>query len=61
MTNPLTQLSDDEKLFQSSIAEFMQSEVKPFVEEMDEKAKHPPKGRKRSLHCHVQGSQLYWP
>jgi alkylation response protein AidB-like acyl-CoA dehydrogenase len=39
---PLTVLSEEEKLFQSSVREFAEAEIKPYVREMDEKQKIRP-------------------
>jgi alkylation response protein AidB-like acyl-CoA dehydrogenase len=39
---PLTVLSDEEKLFAASVREFAEAEIKPFVREMDEKQKIRP-------------------
>lgn len=39
---PLTVLSDEEKLFASSVREFAEAEIKPWVREMDEKGKIRP-------------------
>ncbi|QQS46010.1 MAG: acyl-CoA dehydrogenase [Acidobacteriota bacterium] len=39
---PLTVLSDEEKLFASSVREFAEAEIKPWVREMDEKCKIRP-------------------
>jgi alkylation response protein AidB-like acyl-CoA dehydrogenase len=39
----LTTLSDDEKLFQNSVYEFADREIRPLVREMDEHAKIPRK------------------
>ncbi len=39
---PLTILSDEEKLFASSVREFAEAEIKPWVREMDEKCKIRP-------------------
>src|SRR6266576_3854389 len=33
---PLTQLSEDEKLFQSTVRKFAREQVRPYVREMDE-------------------------
>ena len=38
---PLTQLSEDERLFRDSVAEFAQHEILPLVREMDAHAKIP--------------------
>jgi alkylation response protein AidB-like acyl-CoA dehydrogenase len=37
--NPLTAYSEDERMFRSSVREFAEGELRPRVEEMDEKAK----------------------
>jgi alkylation response protein AidB-like acyl-CoA dehydrogenase len=42
ITNPLTVLSDEEKLFAASVREFAEAEIKPYVREMDEKQKIRP-------------------
>ena len=39
---PLTQLSEEEELFRSTVREFAETEVKPYVHEMDEAAKFRP-------------------
>jgi alkylation response protein AidB-like acyl-CoA dehydrogenase len=39
---PLTFLSEEERLFQSSVREFAEAEIKPYVREMDEKQKIRP-------------------
>jgi len=38
---PLTTLSDDERLFQDSVYEFADREIRPLVRDMDEHAKIP--------------------
>jgi alkylation response protein AidB-like acyl-CoA dehydrogenase len=38
---PLSTLSEDERLFRDSVAEFAQAEIRPLVREMDEHAKIP--------------------
>jgi alkylation response protein AidB-like acyl-CoA dehydrogenase len=38
---PLTMLSDDERLFRDSVYEFADREIRPLVREMDEQAKVP--------------------
>ncbi len=39
---PLTVLSEEEKLFAASVREFAEAEIKPYVREMDEKQKIRP-------------------
>ncbi len=39
---PLTVFSEEEKLFQASVREFAEAEIKPYVREMDEKQKIRP-------------------
>ena len=39
---PLTTLSEDEQMFRNSVREFAEGELRPRVEEMDEKAKLDP-------------------
>ena len=39
---PLTQLSEEEELFRATVREFAETEVKPFVHEMDEAARFRP-------------------
>jgi alkylation response protein AidB-like acyl-CoA dehydrogenase len=39
---PLTVLSEEERLFQASVREFAEAEIKPYVREMDEKQKIRP-------------------
>ena len=40
--SPLTQLSDDERLFRDSVYEFADAEIRPLVRDMDEHAKLSP-------------------
>ena len=42
LVQPLTILSEEEKLFQASVREFAEAEIKPYVREMDEKQKIRP-------------------
>ncbi len=42
VAQPLTILSEEERLFASSVREFAEAEIKPFVREMDEKQKMRP-------------------
>src|SRR5262245_65735301 len=42
LIQPLTVLSEEERLFQSSVREFAEAEIKPYVREMDEKQKIRP-------------------
>ncbi|MGE0132286.1 MAG: acyl-CoA dehydrogenase [Blastocatellales bacterium] len=42
LVQPLTVLSEEERLFQASVREFAEAEIKPFVREMDEKQKIRP-------------------
>ncbi len=42
LVQPLTVLSEDESLFQASVREFADAEIKPYVREMDEKQKIRP-------------------
>jgi alkylation response protein AidB-like acyl-CoA dehydrogenase len=42
VAQPLTVLSEEERLFASSVREFAEAEIKPFVREMDEKQKMRP-------------------
>jgi alkylation response protein AidB-like acyl-CoA dehydrogenase len=42
IAQPLTALSDEEKLFAASVREFAEAEIKPYVREMDEKQKIRP-------------------
>lgn len=39
---PLTVLSEEEKIFSASVREFAEAEIKPYVREMDEKQKMRP-------------------
>src|SRR5438034_11150486 len=39
---PLTTLSEDERLFRDSVYEFANREIRPLSREMDERAKIPP-------------------
>ncbi|HKO45445.1 MAG TPA: acyl-CoA dehydrogenase [Pyrinomonadaceae bacterium] len=40
--HPLTSLSEEEQMFRSSVREFAEGEIRPRVEEMDEKSKLDP-------------------
>jgi short-chain 2-methylacyl-CoA dehydrogenase len=42
LVQPLTVLSEEEKLFRASVREFAEAEIKPYVREMDEKQKIRP-------------------
>ena len=42
VAQPLTMLSEEERLFASSVREFAEAEIKPYVREMDEKQKIRP-------------------
>jgi alkylation response protein AidB-like acyl-CoA dehydrogenase len=42
LIQPLTVLSEEERLFQASVREFAEAEIKPYVREMDEKQKIRP-------------------
>src|SRR5262249_56207125 len=39
---PLTVLSEEERLFRASVREFAEAEIKPYVREMDDKQKIRP-------------------
>jgi len=42
LVQPLTALSEEERLFQASVREFAEAEIKPYVREMDERQKIRP-------------------
>jgi alkylation response protein AidB-like acyl-CoA dehydrogenase len=42
LVQPLTVLSEEERLFRASVREFAEAEIKPFVREMDDKQKIRP-------------------
>jgi alkylation response protein AidB-like acyl-CoA dehydrogenase len=42
LVQPLTVLSEEERLFRASVREFAEAEIKPYVREMDEKQKIRP-------------------
>ena len=42
ITQPLTSMSEDEEMFRASVREFAEGELRPRVEEMDEKGKLDP-------------------
>src|SRR3982751_7054234 len=42
LARPLTTLAEDEEMFRSSVREFAEGELRPRVEEMDEKGKLDP-------------------
>jgi alkylation response protein AidB-like acyl-CoA dehydrogenase len=52
---PLTTLSEDEQMFRASVREFAEGELRPRVEEMDEKAKMDPELIKQCFDVGVMG------
>lgn len=52
---PLTVLSEEEKLFQASVREFAEAEIKPYVREMDEKQKIRPEIIKKCFELGLMG------
>jgi alkylation response protein AidB-like acyl-CoA dehydrogenase len=42
LVQPLSALSEEERIFQASVREFAEAEIKPYVREMDEKQKIRP-------------------
>src|SRR5215470_360900 len=42
VAQPLTALSEEERLFAASVREFAEAEIKPYVREMDERQKIRP-------------------
>jgi alkylation response protein AidB-like acyl-CoA dehydrogenase len=53
--NPLTVLSDEERLFAASVREFAEAEIKPYVREMDEKQKIRPEIIKKCFELGLMG------
>ncbi len=41
MTQPLTQFSEEEEIFRSTVRDFAEEKVKPLVEQMEQEAKQP--------------------
>lgn len=55
LVQPLTVLSEEEKLFQASVREFAEAEIKPYVREMDEKQKIRPEIIKKCFELGLMG------
>lgn len=55
LVQPLTVLSEDERLFQASVREFAEAEIKPYVREMDEKQKIRPEIIKKCFELGLMG------
>src|SRR5262252_8414595 len=55
---PLTALSEDERLFRDSVYEFADREIRPLVREMDEHAKIPPALIEKLFDLGVMGSRF---
>src|SRR5438067_10622292 len=55
---PLTTLSEDERLFRDSVYEFADCEVRPLVREMDEHAKIPPALVEKLFDLGVMGVEI---
>ena len=55
---PLTALSDDERLFRDSVYEFADREVRPLVRDMDEHAKIPPALVEKLFDLGVMGIEI---
>ena len=55
---PLTTLSEDERLFRDSVYEFADREVRPLVREMDEHAKIPPALVEKLFDLGVMGIEI---
>jgi alkylation response protein AidB-like acyl-CoA dehydrogenase len=55
VARPLTILSEDEEMFRSSIREFAEGELRPRVEEMDEKGKLDPSLTKQCFDLGLMG------
>src|SRR5919202_3892306 len=53
--NPLTVYSEDERMFRASVREFAEGELRPRVEEMDEKAKMDPAVLKQLFELGLMG------
>src|SRR5262245_42012111 len=55
---PLTALSEDERLFRDSVYEFADREIRPLVREMDEHAKIPPALIEKLFDLGVMGIEI---
>jgi alkylation response protein AidB-like acyl-CoA dehydrogenase len=55
LVQPLTVLSEEERLFQSSVREFAEAEIKPYVREMDENQKIRPEIIKKCFELGLMG------
>ncbi len=55
LVQPLTVLSEEERLFQASVREFAEAEIKPYVREMDEKQKIRPEIIKKCFELGLMG------
>ena len=52
---PLTVLSEEERLFAASVRDFAEAEIKPYVREMDEKQKIRPEIIKKCFELNLMG------
>src|SRR5262245_49927933 len=52
---PLTVLSEEERLFAATVREFAEAEIKPYVREMDEKQKIRPEIIKKCFELGLMG------
>ena len=58
VATPLTELSDDERLFRDSVYEFADREIRPRVREMDESAHLPRELIDRLFELGVMGIEV---
>jgi alkylation response protein AidB-like acyl-CoA dehydrogenase len=55
---PLTQLSEEEELFRATVREFAETEVKPYVHEMDEAARFRPELIRKFFELGLMGVEI---
>ncbi|HET7040407.1 MAG TPA: acyl-CoA dehydrogenase family protein, partial [Gemmatimonadales bacterium] len=54
----VSQLSEEEELFRSTVREFAETEVKPYVHEMDEAAKFKPEIIRKFFEMGLMGIEV---
>ena len=57
-TPPLTVFAEDERLFQDSVREFAEAQVRPLVREMDDQARMSPALLRKLFELGVMGIEI---
>ncbi len=52
---PLTDLSEDERVFREVVRDFAEEKIRPLVRQMDEESKHPARADRRLLRARADG------